>query len=110
MLNSCFLELLIKIWRAGINSLRTVMGSNPQQGQRGTGSFAFQWIFGLGKDTDFRKSSSGICTELQDGCAEGFWESQKLPLPAQCLLQSRTCSDNSSDFPLLIYFYLCKWK
>lgn len=95
MLNTCFLELLIKICHAVINSFKTATGSNPHQGQRGAGSFAFQWIIGLGKDTDSRESSSVICTELQEGCAEGFWEpaSQKLPLPAQCLLQSHTQLD-----------------
>lgn len=74
VLNTCFLELLIKICHAVINSFKNVTGSDAHQGQRGAGSFAFQWIFGLGKDTDSRESSSVICgaTELQDGCTEGF--------------------------------------
>lgn len=62
MLNTCFLELLIKICHAVINSFKNVAGSNPQQGKRGADSFPFQWIIGLGKDTDSRENSSVICS------------------------------------------------
>lgn len=109
MHNTCFPELLIKICRAVINSLKIVTGSNPHQGQRGAGSFALPWIIGLGKDRDSRGS------ELQRGCAGPFWApaSMKPLLPAPVcsrLTLSWTCSDSAPDFPLLIYFYHCKWK
>lgn len=62
MLNTCFLELLIKICHAVINSFKNVTGSNPYQGKRETDSFPFQWISGLGKDTDSSEDSSVICS------------------------------------------------
>lgn len=62
MLNTCFLELLIKICHAVINSFKNVTGSNPHQGKRETDSFPFQWIIGLGKDTDSSENSSVICS------------------------------------------------
>lgn len=62
MLNTCFLELLIKICHAVINSFKNVTGSNPCQGKRETDSFPFQWITALGKDTDSSENSSVICS------------------------------------------------
>lgn len=64
VLSTCFLELLIKICHAVINSFKNVtfnVCSNPHQG-RGSSSFALQGIFGSGKDRESRESSSGSCS------------------------------------------------
>lgn len=75
MLNTCFLELLIKMCRAVINSFKNVTGSNPRQGKREAASFPLQWIIGLGKDTDSRESSSDLQRQKIPPCVcSGFGE------------------------------------
>lgn len=92
MLNTCFLELLIKICHAVINSFKNVAGSNPHQGKRGADSFPFQWIIGLGKDTDPRESSSVICRGSKCCHVYAGPASISFPLSAPCLVHRLTVS------------------
>lgn len=116
VLSACFLELLIKICHAVINSFKNVTGSNPHQG-RGSRQLCLAVDFWLrkGRGAQGEQLCELQCSEPQQGCAGHFWApaSHKLLLPPRVcsrLTLSWTCSDNAPDSPLFIYFYHCKWK
>lgn len=112
MLNTCFLELLIKMCHAVINSFKNVTGCNPHQGKRETASFPLQWIIGLGKDTDSRENSSDLQRQKIPPCVcRGFGEPAVTftlcsPVSAPQASRELGLECNGSDFLSLFIFII----